>query len=83
MHQFIRVSFGNDIPFGINKKIADWAPLCCAVIPNVVRLSKDKWAFGETHLEKLCHSGMFIARAMFFGQLFVFGYIAVHDFMRR
>ncbi|GMH57371.1 hypothetical protein TrLO_g12679 [Triparma laevis f. longispina] len=83
VHQFVRKCFGNEIPFGFNAKIANFAPLVTALIPNLLRLSSGQWAFGETHWQKSVHAGLFVSRFFFFAQLFLFGYIAVHDFMRR
>ena len=46
-------------------------------------MTKGQWGFGESHLEKTIHASMFIMRAMWMGQLFLFGYIAASDFQRR
>lgn len=83
VHQFVRMSFSDDIPFGFNAFIANWVPFLMAQFPNWIRFSKGQAAFGENHLEKFIFAGLFINRFMFFAQLFLFGYIAVHDFNRR
>ena len=83
VHQFVRMAFSDNIPFGFNAFIANWIPLLMAQLPNWMRYSKGQAAFGENHLEKFIFAGLFINRFMFFAQLFLFGYIAVHDFNRR
>ncbi len=82
-HQFIREAFSDDIPFGINAKIANYVPILTATMPNLIRLSKGQWAFGESHLEKTVHAALWLMRFFFMLQLFLFGYVGAHDFHRR
>jgi len=81
VHQFIRAAFGDDI-----KPRTVWfvriAPLVCGVLPNVIRLSKGQYPFGNSSLSSVIHLVLFVMRYVFFSELFLFGYIASHDFTR-